>query len=172
MRFFITCLAALALLFASSVTMACPPDVAPDGGGSFSYGGGYGAEACAAPMVAGHFGGYGGDGGSVMVAAPSYGVQSFAAPSYGATVVRQRVVAAPAYGYGGFSGRRFGGGFRGGYGVVAAPVVRQRIVAAPIYGGATVVAAPVVAVPVRAPGPIRGAVQGFFGGVRNRLNGF
>jgi hypothetical protein len=170
MRLLITCLAALALLFASSA-MACPP-VDPDGGGSFSYGGSYGAEACAAPMVAGNFGVGGGYGGGAMFAAPSYGVQSFVAPSYGATVIRQRVVAAPVYGYGGFSGRRFGGGFRGGYGVVAAPVVRQRIVAAPVYGYGTVVTSPVVAVPVRAPGPIRGAVRGFFGGVRNRLNGF
>jgi hypothetical protein len=185
MRLFIVCLAVLALLFASSAT-ACPP-VDPDGGGSFSYGG-YGAEACAAPMIAGNFGGYGG----TQFAAPSYGVQSFVAPSYGASF------AAPSYSYGGsvgfaapapiFTMRQFraqsvmpvyGGGFggrrfRGGYGsaVVAAPVVRQRIVAAPVYGYGTVVTAPVVAVPVRAPGPIRGAVQGFFGGVRNRLNGF
>jgi hypothetical protein len=169
MKLFIACLAALVLLFAPAAT-ACPP-VDPDGGGSFSYGSGYGADACAAPMVAGNFGGYGGYGGA-MVAAPSYGVQSFAAPSYGAAVVRQHIVAAPAYSYSGFSGRRFGGGFRGGYGVVAAPVVRQRIVAAPVYGYGTVVTAPVVAVPVRAPGPIRGAFQGFRAGLRNRLNGF
>jgi hypothetical protein len=169
MRLFIVCLAALALLFSPAAT-ACPP-VDPDGGGSFSsFGAGYGADMCVAPMaVAGNFGvgSYGGYGGGVMVAAPSYAVQNFAAP-----VVRHRIVAAPAYGYGGFSGRRFGGGFRGGYGVVAAPVVRQRIVAAPVYGYGTVVTAPVVAVPVRTPGPIRGAFQGFRAGLRNRLNGF
>jgi hypothetical protein len=170
MRLFIACLAALALLFASSAT-ACPP-VDPDGGGSFSFGG-YGAEACAAPMVAGNFGGYGG---GAMVAAPSYnygGGVGFAAPAPIFTMRQFRAQSVmPVYG-GGFSGRRFGGGFRGGYStVVAAPVVRQRIVAAPVYGYGTVVTAPVVAVPVRAPGPIRGAVQGFFGGVRNRLNGF
>jgi hypothetical protein len=182
MKLLIVCLAVLALLFASAAT-ACPP-VDPDGGGSFSFGGGYGAEACAAPMVAGNFGGYSGYGGGAMVAAPSYSA-SFAAPSYGygsvgfaapAPIFTMRQFRAqsvmPVYG-GGFGGRRFGGGFRGGYNiVVAAPVVRQRIVAAPVYGGAAVVTAPVIAVPVRAPGPIRGAVQGFFGGVRNRLNGF
>lgn len=179
MRRIIICLAALALFAAPA--MACPPavdpSVDPNGGGSFSYGGYGAADMCEAPMaLAGNFGGagYGSYGGGVQFAAPSYGVQSFAAPAYAAP---RRVFVAPAYGYSGFAGRRFGGGFRGGfrggYGtVVAAPVIQQRIVAAPVYGGAAVVTAPVIAVPVRAPGPIRGAVQGFFGGVRNRLNGF
>jgi hypothetical protein len=195
MKRLIACLAALALLFASAAT-ACPP-VDPDGGGSFSsFGAGYGTDACEAPMaVAGNFAGYGG----AMVAAPSYGVQSFVAPSYA--------------NYGNFgTGAGYGGGFAfGGHGArfaapvytrsqfrarFAAPVVYPRTLAAPVYGAAVVtapvvhtrafvhtralaapaygvtVAAPVVAVPVRAPGPIRGAVQGFFGGVRNRLNGF
>jgi hypothetical protein len=183
MRLFIVCLAVLALLFAPAAT-ACPP-VDPDGDGSFSFGGGYGAEACTAPMVAGNFGGYGG---GATFAAPSYGYSaSFAAPAYSAPLVQRQVFAAPAYGYGasfaapvrvrsfGYGvGRRFGGFGVGSYGgaVVAAPVVHTRTFAAPVYGGAAVVAAPVVAVPVRAVGPIRGAIQGFRGGLRNRLNGF
>jgi hypothetical protein len=188
MRLLIVCLAALALLFASSAT-ACPP-VDPDGGGSFSsFGAGYGADACAAPMaVAGNFGvgAYGGGyGGGAMFAAPSYSA-SFAAPVYSAPLVQRQVFASPAYGYGasfaapvrvrsfGYGvGRRFGGFGVGSYGgaVVAAPVVHTRAFAAPAYGAA-VVAPPVVAVPVRAPGPIRGAFQGFRAGLRNRLNGF
>jgi hypothetical protein len=143
-------------------------------------------------MIAGNFGGYNSYGGGAMVAAPSYGVQSFAAPAYAAPLVQRQVFAAPAYGYGAGLGvnRGFGSSYGGfaapvrvrsfrsfaapayGYGSVglAAPVVHTRAFVAPAYG--VTVAAPVVAVPVRAPGPIRGAVQGFFGGVRNRLNGF
>jgi hypothetical protein len=165
----------------SPAAMGCPP---VDGGGSF--GSAYGADACAAPMVAGNFG-MGGYGGGAMFAAPSYSA-SFAAPAYSAPVIQRQVFAAPAYGYSAafstpvrvrsFAAPAYGYGSFGvsrrfGYGsaVVAAPVVHTRAFAAPVYGSA-VVAAPVVAVPVRAVGPIRGAIQGFRGGLRNRLNGF
>lgn len=139
---------------------ACPP--VDDGGGSFSVGG-YGAGACGAPAASFAAPAYGY--GSAMVAAPSYHVRSFAAPvaAYGYSAP---VVAAPVA-YGGFGG--FRGGYRAGFG-------------APVYGGfggfrgsfrgGYGVAAPVIAVPVRAPGPIRGAIQGFRSGLRNRLNGF
>jgi hypothetical protein len=187
MKLFIACLATLALLFASSAT-ACPP-VDPDGGGSFSsFGAGYGADMCATPMaVAGNFGVGAGScaAPAASFTAPAYGYSaSFAAPVYSAPLVQRQVFAAPAYGYGasfaapvrvrsfGYGvGRRSGGFGVGSYGgaVVAAPVVHTRAFAAPVYGG---FAAPVVAVPVRAVGPIRGAIQGFRGGLRNRLNGF
>jgi hypothetical protein len=190
MRLIIAFIAALALIVAPAV--ACPP--VDDGGGSFSsFGAGYGADMCEAPMVAGNFGG-GSYGGGAMFAAPAYSA-SFAAPVYSAPVVQRQVFAAPSYGYGAGLGvnRGFGGGygvgfsapvrvrsFRSfaapayGYGSVnfAAPVVHTRTFAAPVYGGAAVVAAPVVAVPVRAVGPIRGALQGFRAGLRNRLSGF
>jgi hypothetical protein len=173
----------------SPAAMACPP--VDDGGGSFSSFGAYGADACAAPMLAGNFGMGGGYAGGAMFAAPSYSA-SFAAPVYSAPVVQRQVFSAPAYGYGasfaapvrvrsfaapayygggGFGVSRRFGSFRGGYGVVAAPVVHTRAFAAPVYGSA-VVAAPVVAVPVRAVGPIRGAISGFRAGLRNRLSGF
>jgi hypothetical protein len=194
MKRIMLCLAAVALL-AAPAAMACPP--VDDGSGSFSS---YGADACEAPMVAGNFGG-GGYGGGAMFAAPSYS-SSFAAPVYSAPVVQRQVFAAPSYGYGasfsapvyhsagfaagpirmrnhfraGFAAPAygFGGGFAAPVRVrsFAAPIYGGAAFAAPVYGGAAVVAAPVVAVPVRAVGPIRGAVQGFFGGVRNRLNGF
>jgi hypothetical protein len=162
-------------LASAPAAMACPPDVVPDdGGGSFSFGGygvgaGFGAGGCGGGFGAGSCGAP-----VASFAAPAYGYRaSFAAPVYAAPVVRRRVFAAPAYGYGGFGGG-FRGGFRGGYGGVGvvAPVrvhYAAPVMAAPVYGYG---ASPVVAVPVRAPGPVRGAFQGFFGGVRNRLNGF
>lgn len=170
MKLIIICIAALALAFAPAAR-ACPPDVVPDDGGSFSsFGGGYGAGACEAPMIAGNFGGgYGGYGGygGPMVAAPSYSASYYAMPVGG--FGRPRFRGGFRGGYGG----GFRGSFRGGYGgaIVAAPVR--------VHYAAPVVAAPVVAAPVygavvapRAPGPFRGAVQGFFGGLRNKLNGF
>jgi hypothetical protein len=172
----------LALL--ATPAMACPPEV--NGGGFSSFGGGYGGGGFSS------FGAGYGAGGCVggACAAP---VAAFSAPAYGygamvAPVVQQQVFAAPSYsvgfaapavyggfsssygvaapvvgvGYGGF-GNRFGGGFGGRFG-------------GGVYGGGGFVGGgfggPVVAVPFRAPGPIRGAIQGFRGGLRNRLNGF
>jgi hypothetical protein len=164
----------LLTLASAPAAMACPPDVVPDdGGGSFSFGGGYGVGFGVGGCGGGGFGYGAGSCGApaASFAAPAYGYRaSFAAPVYAAPVVRRRVFAAPAYGYGFGGGRRFRGGF-GGVGF-AAPVrvhYAAPVVAAPVYGYG---AAPVVAVPVRAPGPIRGAVGGFFGGLRNKLNGF
>jgi hypothetical protein len=175
MRLLIVCLAALSLaLPCSPAAMACPP--VDDGGGSF--GSAYGADACAAPMLAGNFG-VGGYGGGAMFAAPSYSA-SFTSPAYSAMSYRVRSLAAPGYSAAfaapvytrrQFRASRFAAPVYGAA-VVAAPVVHTRAFAAPVYGSATVVAAPVVAVPIRAVGPIRGAISGFRAGLRNRLNGF